>query len=146
MIACRVDGHRHMLLGAWPMVWASEYLHIGWGTQEDGQPRQNKKEKCIPRLQISWEAGRNSNLHRESLRTVKELHVLLCKAEKGKYVIISVKMFAQTSLLVWSSKKSRSSSQTIPLLYRNLCGLTEEQDANIESKRLNQRVSLHQRL
>lgn len=128
------------------MVWASEYLHIGWGTQEDGQPRQNKKEKCIPRLQISWEAGRNSNLHRESLRTVKELHVLLCKAEKGKYVIISVKMFAQTSLLVWSSKKSRSSSQTIPLLYRNLCGLTEEQDANIESKRLNQRVSLHQRL
>lgn len=37
------------------------------------------------------------------------------KAVKGKYVIISVETFAQTRPLVWSSEKSISSSQTIPL-------------------------------
>lgn len=68
------------------------------------------------------------------------------KAEKGKYVIISVKASVQTTLLVWSSKKSRRSSQTIPLWYRNLLrGPTEEQKANIKSTRFGH-DTFHQRL
>lgn len=75
-----------------------------------GQPGHNVKEKSLLTLRISSEAGQNSHLCWESLQKVKRLNVLLRKAEKGKYVILSVQTSAQTSLLVWSSKVSISSS------------------------------------
>lgn len=57
---------------------------------------------------------------------VKRWNVMLCKATTGKYVIISVKIVASTDLLVWSSKKSLSSSQAIPLWYGNFSQIQQK--------------------